>query len=186
VRFPIAKLQLQGPRLTTCRKSQNNSAIPRRSYIPLPPSPLGLSNYDAFDLEDEMSNFSDDHMYSDGDEAPLIYSDFNILDPQESVVAVDYDALDDDFPEYAPRSRDASPASSPLSSPILGPRRSSLGQVTTMSPLRFERDAEMDIDRVIRENQEEIMSRPPTPPDEKLLDLRREKERQREILSSFY
>lgn len=28
--------------------------IPRRPYIPLPPSPLGLSNYDAFDLEDDI------------------------------------------------------------------------------------------------------------------------------------
>ncbi|KAF2111517.1 hypothetical protein BDV96DRAFT_461720, partial [Lophiotrema nucula] len=28
--------------------------IPRRSYMPLPPSPLGLSNYDAFDLDDDI------------------------------------------------------------------------------------------------------------------------------------
>jgi len=28
--------------------------IPRREYIPLPPSPLGLSNYDAFDADDDM------------------------------------------------------------------------------------------------------------------------------------
>ncbi|KAH7384348.1 hypothetical protein DE146DRAFT_577895, partial [Phaeosphaeria sp. MPI-PUGE-AT-0046c] len=28
--------------------------IPRRDYMPLPPSPLGLSNYDAFDADDEI------------------------------------------------------------------------------------------------------------------------------------
>lgn len=37
---------------------------PRRDYIPLPPSPLGLSNYDALDLEDEIHDpyaaFDDD------------------------------------------------------------------------------------------------------------------------------
>lgn len=33
---------------------------PRRTYIPLPPSPLGLSNYDAFDLEDDPYAHFDD------------------------------------------------------------------------------------------------------------------------------
>ncbi|KAF2825890.1 hypothetical protein CC86DRAFT_467488 [Ophiobolus disseminans] len=28
--------------------------LPRREYIPLPPSPLGLSNYDAFDADEDM------------------------------------------------------------------------------------------------------------------------------------
>ncbi|KAF2264797.1 hypothetical protein CC78DRAFT_568040 [Lojkania enalia] len=31
-----------------------HAQIPRRLYLPLPPSPLGLSNYDAFDLEDDI------------------------------------------------------------------------------------------------------------------------------------
>lgn len=43
--------------------------IPRRDYIPLPPSPLGLSNYDAFDADDDArdlySRFDEDE---DGDE----------------------------------------------------------------------------------------------------------------------
>ncbi|KAF1921377.1 hypothetical protein BDU57DRAFT_401712, partial [Ampelomyces quisqualis] len=30
--------------------------IPRREYIPLPPSPLGLSNYDAFDTDENIPN----------------------------------------------------------------------------------------------------------------------------------
>lgn len=34
--------------------SPPRSRSPRRSYLPLPPSPLGLSNYDAFDLEDDI------------------------------------------------------------------------------------------------------------------------------------
>jgi hypothetical protein len=32
--------------------------LPRRTYLPLPPSPLGLSNYDAFDLEDEYDHYA--------------------------------------------------------------------------------------------------------------------------------
>lgn len=42
--------------------------LPRRDYIPLPPSPLGLSNYDAFDLEEEFHDpyaFADDPMPDD-------------------------------------------------------------------------------------------------------------------------
>jgi hypothetical protein len=59
---------------------------PRRQYLPLPPSPLGLSNYDVFDNED---GFFDD----DGEEGEgLIYSDFNILEPCEPVVD-DHDFL---------------------------------------------------------------------------------------------
>jgi hypothetical protein len=34
--------------------SPPRSRSPRRSYLPLPPSPLGLSNYDAFDQEDDI------------------------------------------------------------------------------------------------------------------------------------
>lgn len=33
---------------------QPGAQIPRKNYLPLPPSPLGLSNYDALDLEDEI------------------------------------------------------------------------------------------------------------------------------------
>lgn len=58
-------------------------------YIPLPPSPLGLSNYDAFDDED--------YPHNDGEAEPAeersVYSDFNILDPLEPVVD-DYDSLE--------------------------------------------------------------------------------------------
>lgn len=62
--------------------------VPHRRYIPLPPSPLSLSNYDAFDDEDYPQG---DGEY-DGAEERSIYSDFNILDPSESVVD-DYDSL---------------------------------------------------------------------------------------------
>ncbi|KAF2011291.1 hypothetical protein BU24DRAFT_426372 [Aaosphaeria arxii CBS 175.79] len=39
--------------------------IPRRNHIPLPPSPLGLSNYDAFDQEDA---FPDPYAHFDDDD----------------------------------------------------------------------------------------------------------------------
>ncbi|KAI9872147.1 MAG: hypothetical protein M1830_002020 [Pleopsidium flavum] len=62
--------------------------VPHRHYIPLPPSPLGLSNYDAFDDED--------YPHSDGEheeaEDQSVHSDFNILEPSESVID-DYDSL---------------------------------------------------------------------------------------------
>ncbi|TVY83475.1 hypothetical protein LSUE1_G002414 [Lachnellula suecica] len=65
---------------------------PRTHEPPLPPSPLGLSNYDAFDLEDEISIDDDD--YSDGsDGSSAIYSDFNIMNPITSD-GDDYDYLD--------------------------------------------------------------------------------------------
>ena len=59
---------------------------PRREFIPLPPSPLGLSNYDAFDNEDGF--FDEDAEDGEG----LIYSDFNVLEPCEPVVD-DHDSL---------------------------------------------------------------------------------------------
>lgn len=63
--------------------------IPHRHYIPLPPSPLGLSNYDAFDDEDFPHN-DGDHEEAEGQS---VYSDFNILEPSESVID-DYDSLE--------------------------------------------------------------------------------------------
>lgn len=59
---------------------------PRSHEVHLPPSPLGLSNYDALDLEDEMD---------DGgmDGASSIYSDFNIMNPITGD-GDDYDYLD--------------------------------------------------------------------------------------------
>lgn len=86
-----------------------SAQVPRRDYIPLPPSPLGLSNYDAFDLEDD---FAVDDGDGDGDDAggdsggydwtassdtvespSSIYSDFSVLDPMESVVD-DHDLIE--------------------------------------------------------------------------------------------
>ncbi|KAH8668198.1 hypothetical protein BGZ60DRAFT_45640 [Tricladium varicosporioides] len=63
---------------------------PRIHELPLPPSPLGLSNYDALDLEDDF----DDHGQDEGmDEISAIYSDFNIMNPVTSD-GEDYDYLD--------------------------------------------------------------------------------------------
>lgn len=64
--------------------------MPRRQYIPLPPSPLGLSksNYDALDLEDDWPEAE-----LDDEDVPAVNSDFNILEPSELVLD-DYDSLD--------------------------------------------------------------------------------------------
>jgi hypothetical protein len=62
---------------------------PRIHELPLPPSPLGLSNYDALDLEDEFDDCEDDAM----DGVSAIYSDFNIMNPITSD-GDDYDYLD--------------------------------------------------------------------------------------------
>lgn len=68
---------------------------PRHHDMPLPPSPLGLSNYDALDLEDVEAD--DDHSGQEGgiDHVSSIYSDFNIMNPSGDGDDYDYlDALD--------------------------------------------------------------------------------------------
>jgi len=73
-----------------------------RSHEVLPPSPLGLSNYDALDLEDE--GFDDGNGGYDSN----IYSDFNIMNPNTTVDETAYDFLDEldgippDLPEDRP------------------------------------------------------------------------------------
>ena len=69
----------------------HGAAIPRLQYSPPAPSPLGRSNYDALDLEDELP----DDETSDG-ECPALYSDLSILDPLRPFD--DYDALDEACP----------------------------------------------------------------------------------------
>jgi len=65
-----------------------------------PPSPLGLSNYDALDLEDEM----EDGFHDGVEKIESIYSDFNIMNPcTEDGDDYDYlDALDGITPEDLP------------------------------------------------------------------------------------
>jgi len=77
----------------------------RLHELPLPPSPLGLSNYDALDLEDELV---DDEHQNGIERASNIYSDFNIMNPS-STGDDDYgylDALDgileQDLPDTPP------------------------------------------------------------------------------------
>lgn len=73
-----------GPR----RHQSSPEHVPHRHYIPLPPSPLGLSNYDAFD-EEEYPHAEGEH---DDANAKSVYSDFNVLEPSEPIVD-DYDYL---------------------------------------------------------------------------------------------
>lgn len=66
---------------------------PRYHELPLPPSPLGLSNYDALDLEDELDDELDDEHQNGIERTSKIYSDFNIMNPSTGVDE-DYDYLD--------------------------------------------------------------------------------------------
>jgi len=98
---------------------------PRCYDAPLPPSPLGLSNYDALDAEDEMFDDEEDgHCSSSG-----FYSDFNVMDPTRTVEGDEYGYLD-------------------------------------------------ELDGIPHDLPEE---RPPPPPDEDLMEMLREKERQKEV-----
>jgi hypothetical protein len=80
--------------------------VPRNHDVPLPPSPLGLSNYAAFDLEDEMQGNEDCEGGESG--CSIIYSDFNIMRPTSMSDDDEYDYLDDldgiprDLPEERP------------------------------------------------------------------------------------
>jgi len=83
---------------------------PRCFDFPLPPSPLGLSNYDALDLDDDIYDEQED----DVDKVSAIYSDFNIMNPTTSE-GDDYDyldALDGISPEDLPDTPPAPPEES--------------------------------------------------------------------------
>lgn len=79
---------------------------PRPLEFVLPPSPLGLSNYDALDSDDDIYDERDDQ---DADGGSAIYSDFSIMNPM-SGDGDDYeeylDALDgiskEDLPDTPP------------------------------------------------------------------------------------
>ncbi len=71
-------------------------------YLPRPPSPLGLSNYDALDLEDDI--FSNEAR--DKNQPAWFYSDFNVMDPARIASSDDGDYLDelDDIAHKLPES----------------------------------------------------------------------------------
>lgn len=74
---------------------------PRCHDFPLPPSPLGLSNYDALDLEDDIADDEDGTVI---ERCSSIYSDFNIMNPTSGDGdGYEYlDALDGIWPEDLP------------------------------------------------------------------------------------
>lgn len=85
---------------------------PRCLDFPLPPSPLGLSNYDALDLEDDVYDSEDGE---NADKVSAIYSDFNFMNPTTSIEGDDYaylDALDGISPEDLPDTPPAPPEES--------------------------------------------------------------------------
>jgi len=102
---------------------------PRCLDMTLPPSPLGLSNYDALDLEDEM--FDDEEGDSDHG-SPVIYSDWKVMKPCGAMDGDEYEYLD-------------------------------------------------ELDGIPHELAELPEERPPPPPDERLVEMMKEKERQKEL-----
>jgi len=124
-RREVEQRHLEVARQASLKQQCHIGKISRRCYIPMPPSPLGLSNYDALDLEDDLYH---DELGDESNESN-IYSDFNIL-RTGTTVQDNYDYLDelDGIPHELPEDR-----------------------------------------------------RPPTPPDEKIVEMLREKERQKEI-----
>jgi hypothetical protein len=102
---------------------------PRCLDTTLPPSPLGLSNYDALDLEDEM--FDDEEGDSDHG-SPVIYSDWKVMKPCGAMDGDEYEYLD-------------------------------------------------ELDGIPHELAELPEERPPPPPDERLVEMMKEKERQKEL-----
>jgi len=105
-------------------RAPRHMLLPVPEHTTLPPSPLGLSNYDALDLEDEILEEEE----GEHNLPPRIYSDFNIMDPNRIVSGDDYEYLD-------------------------------------------------ELDGIAHELPEAM----PPPPDERLLEMIEEKERQKEI-----
>lgn len=130
---------------------------PRCYDSPLPPSPLGMSNYDALDLEDDA--FGDRNTYGEDDEdidaemsgcGSLFYSDFRVMDSsRKSVDGDDYDYLDelDGIPHGAAEERPLAPDDQ---------------VVEIMKETELQREISLA-------------------PDRKMVDIMIEKERQREI-----
>ena len=83
--------------LANCGRSHQSTRLfgfSAQQFIPPPPSPLGLSNYDAFDQDDDLLGEEADEVAG----SDTIYSDFRVLDPTSPDVE-DYDSLrpfDDD------------------------------------------------------------------------------------------
>jgi hypothetical protein len=84
---------------------------PRCFDFPLPPSPLGLSNYDALDLDEGIYD-EDGTEYED--RVSAIYSDFNIMNPASTNEDDDYAYLDaiDGMPQDLPDTPPAPPEES--------------------------------------------------------------------------
>jgi len=67
--------------------------LPRRNYLPLPPSPLGISNYDALDLEDEVrSPYDDDDDDLSSSDAEMLGSPCSTSASYSSTVETSSDA----------------------------------------------------------------------------------------------
>jgi hypothetical protein len=114
------RLRLAATRGLCYQREPNREAVglqhlivpkPRNHDFVLPPSPLGLSNYDALDLEDELS---EDEREAGIERCSTVYSDFNIMNPVTSDGdPYEYlDALDGITPEDLPDTPPAPPEES--------------------------------------------------------------------------
>ena len=83
--------ELENNSLTDCGRSHQSPRLlgfSAQKFIPPPPSPLGISNYDALDEDDDpLDEEAEEVTGSD-----TIYSDFSVLDPA-SLDIEDYDSL---------------------------------------------------------------------------------------------
>lgn len=118
-----------------CRRPRSSTTTcpSNRPYLPRPPSPAACSNYDVLDREDEEEAAAaaaamdeEEATTPEAGRGPAIYSDFRIMEPNEPVIADEYEALDGLPPPWP-------------------------------------------------------TDRPPSPPEEKALELIRERERQKEL-----
>ncbi|KAI9894328.1 MAG: hypothetical protein M1814_003084 [Vezdaea aestivalis] len=90
----LEQKHLEIARQVFIRHASYTAQIPRRLYIPLPPSPLGLSIYDALDADDDF----EDEETSDIEWPPLS-ENYAILDPADPLTT-DYDFLDEPPPPF--------------------------------------------------------------------------------------
>jgi hypothetical protein len=82
----IMRMQHERSHAAIKLKEISSHKQPRTASFLLPPSPLGLSNYDALDLEDNA-------MVDDDDGDSEIYSDFNVMNPN-TADSDDFEYLD--------------------------------------------------------------------------------------------
>ncbi|KAF2762783.1 hypothetical protein EJ05DRAFT_471744 [Pseudovirgaria hyperparasitica] len=97
VRGPsIQREDANDPNISALRQKSPSPQVPRRDYTPLPPSPLGLSNYDALDLEEDYGDDDDDGgcTWSFGDTDEPSQENHDTVNRVSESVLVDHDSVE--------------------------------------------------------------------------------------------